>query len=395
MLSQGSARRNLEADPLILVRGLRHYPSLDGLRGIAILLVIPCNANIVTPVVHGPFTFFTLLIDRGWVGVQLFFVLSGFLITEQLYMSRGATNYFTGFYARRILRILPLFFVGVLIGLVLTRLLRGQDHPVATPLWSLGLGLLFINWTQPLGYSFPGCPQFWSLAVEEQFYLMWPLVVRAYLARLLALAIGLAVVAFAVRVLLILGGATPDMVYMWTICRMDALLFGAIAALIVRSWREREVAPQAPPWFASAVGIALGGALFTHLYASDTAATQTIGYTCLGITFMLVLLGAVAHDMSRQRRPMFDLLHSRFLASLGRYSYGMYTFHMFFVIFAAAWIKAAAVPFGAARMVACSLLVIALAYAAGFLSYHLFEKHFLRLGRKFGPHQQADILKVS
>jgi peptidoglycan/LPS O-acetylase OafA/YrhL len=377
------------------VPGLRHYPSLDSLRGIAILLVIPCNANIVAPVMHGPFALLTLLIDRGWVGVQLFFVLSGFLITEQLYLSRGATNYYTGFYARRFLRIFPLFFVGVVIGLVLTRLLPGRDHPVATPLWSLGLGLLFINWTQPLGYSFPGCPQFWSLAVEEQFYLLWPAVVRVFLRRLLALALGLAAVAFVVRVLLILGGATPEMVYMWTVCRMDALLFGAIAALIVKGWRDRGGASQPLPWFASALGVALGGALFTHIYASDTGATQTIGYTCLGIAFMLVLLGAVAYDMSPQKVPMFEVLHSRFLASVGRYSYGMYTFHMFFVIFAATWIKAVAMPFGAARMLVCSLLVIALAYAAGFLSFHLFEKHFLRLSRQFGPRQRADILSAA
>jgi peptidoglycan/LPS O-acetylase OafA/YrhL len=96
--------------------GPRHYPCLDGLRGLAILLVIPHNTDITVPVLHGPFAVFAVLIDRGWVGVQLFFVLSGFLITEQLCRSRHAPNYLGGFYARRVLRIVPLYAAAVAAG---------------------------------------------------------------------------------------------------------------------------------------------------------------------------------------------------------------------------------------------------------------------------------------
>jgi peptidoglycan/LPS O-acetylase OafA/YrhL len=373
--------------------GPRRYPGLDGLRGIAILLVIPCNANIVVPVVRGPFIFFTLLIDRGWVGVQLFFVLSGFLITEQLYSSRTATNYFSGFYARRALRILPLFFAAVVLGLVLTRVWGGRGYFV-TPAWMLWFGLLFINWIQPLGHGLPGCPQFWSLAVEEQFYLAWPAVVRTFASRLMRVAAGLALLSLVLRILMLSTGASPDMAYMWTICRMDALAFGAMGALIVRGWRTRNVVPRPLPWVASALVAAVIGGSVTHLYASDSVPTQTVGYTCLGIAFTLILLATVANDLSPRHAHLLAVLRSRALASVGRYSYGMYAFHMFFVIFAAARIKSVAVRFGDARMLACSLIVIALAYAAGFLSYHLYEKHFLRLGRLFAPRGKTDILGI-
>ena len=375
----------------MLDRGPRHYPSLDGLRGLAILLVIPHNADITVPVLHGPFAFITVLIDRGWVGVELFFVLSGFLITEQLYRSRRAVNYFGGFYARRVLRIVPLFIAAVVLALLLTRVLasRGQAQP-HTPAWVLWLGILMINWTEPLGMGIPGFPQFWSLALEEQFYLIWPVAVRVFASRLLALSVGIAAAALAVRTLMLLFGASTSMVYMWTISRMDALAFGAVAALIVQRWRVRGGVPAPWRWIAAGFGVALLGALLSQLYATGTWPTQTVGFTCLGLACMLILLGAVANDFSPRPHPVLAVLRSRPLVAVGRYSYGMYVFHIFFAIFAAAWIKRIAASFGDARMIACALLMLALSYGAGFLSYHLYEKHFLRLGRRyFAPRESA------
>jgi peptidoglycan/LPS O-acetylase OafA/YrhL len=368
------------------VRYPRHYPGLDGLRGLAILLVIPCNANVVSPVISGPFRSLTVLIDRGWIGVQLFFVLSGFLITEQLYTTRHVSNYFSGFYARRILRIFPLFFGAVALGLVLMPLLGGRSYTGSEiPTWILWFGLMFINWTEPLGQGIPGFPQFWSLAVEEQFYAVWPFVVRAFASRLFTVAIVLAVLSLAIRVFMRLIGMMPAMVYMWTMCRMDALAFGAIAAVVVQRWRVKKTMPTVWPWLGSALVVALGGALCTRLYASDTWPTQTVGYTCLGVAFMLLLLGVVANDISSRRVRGLAVLRSRFIGSVGRYSYGMYVVHMFFVIFAAEWLNRIAAPFGDARMLICALVVIALSYATGFLTYHVYEKHFLRLGRRFAP----------
>lgn len=372
-------------------QGLRHYRSLDGLRGLAILLVVPHNADITVPVVHGPFAIFAVLIDRGWVGVQLFFVLSGFLITEQLFRSRGAPNYIGGFYARRVLRIVPLYVAAVVLAWALMGVLASRGHVVAhAPAWALWLGILVINWTEPLGVEIPGFPQFWSLALEEQFYLVWPFVVRTFAARLFAITVGIAVAALGARVLMLLLGATTSMVYMWTVSRMDALAFGAMAALIVQGWRLRGAAVAPLPWVAGGLGIGLGGALVTELYENGTWATQTVGFTCLGLACMFILLGAVANDLAPRQRRSLAVLRSGPLASVGRYSYGMYVFHMFFAIFAASWVKRIAEAFGDARMIACALLMLALSYAVGFLSYHLYEKHFLRLGRRyFAPREPA------
>jgi peptidoglycan/LPS O-acetylase OafA/YrhL len=261
---------------------------------------------------------------------------------------------------------------------------------VQTPVWVLWFGILVINWTQPLGEGILGFPQFWSLALEEQFYLIWPLVVRSFASRLLAVSVGIACVALGVRILMLLLGANTYMVYMWTISRMDALAFGAMAALIVQRWRVRGDVPAPRPWVAGGVVVALIGALLSKLYATGTWPTQTVGFTCLGLACMLMLLGAVANDLSPRQSRLLGVLRSRPLASVGRYSYGMYVFHMFFAIFAAAWVKRVTAPFGDARMVACALLMVALSYGIGFLSYHLYEKHFLRLGRRyFAPRQPA------
>jgi peptidoglycan/LPS O-acetylase OafA/YrhL len=373
----------LETDPLMIEQIPRHYPCLDGLRGIAILLVVPHNADITVPVLHGPFALFTVLIDRGWVGVQLFFVLSGFLITEQLYRSRHAANYMSGFYARRVLRIVPLFCAAVVLALVLVKVMPSREVVAPTPAWLLWFGILVVNWTEPLGMGMPALPQFWSLALEEQFYLIWPFVVRAFASGLLGVSLAIAAVALAARICMLLLGANTSMLYMWTISRMDALAFGAVAAIMVQRWRVRGHVPASWPWIAGGALIALCGALMTRLYATGTWSTQTVGFTCLGLACMLILLGAVASDLSLQPRRPLSVLRSRVLASVGRYSYGMYVFHLFFAIFAAAWVRRVVAPFGDARMVACALLMLALSYALGFLSYHLYEKHFLRVGRRY------------
>jgi peptidoglycan/LPS O-acetylase OafA/YrhL len=364
----------------------RHYPCLDGLRGVAILLVIPHNADIIDPVLSGPLTLFTVFGNRGWVGVELFFVLSGFLITEQLLLSKEAKNYFAWFYVRRALRTVPLFVLAVLLGLFLMRAIGGPGYAATpTPAWLLLFGLLVVNWTEPSGLSFPGLPQLWSLAVEEQFYLVWPLLVRQLASRLMAVTLALAVIALVTRICLLLSGTAPLKVYMWSVCRMDALAFGALAALIVQRWRRRNIAPGPSGWITGAFVVAVIGALCTRLYAGDTWATQTLGYSCLGLSFMLLVLGAAGGDISARQSGVLKILRSRVLVSVGRYSYGMYVFHMFFVIFAGAWIKRIATPFGDARMFVGALLVLGLSYGAGFASYNLYERYFLRLGRHAVP----------
>ena len=160
-------------------------PGLDGVRGVAIIWVVLHNAMDRPWIVSGPlFHGVALFAHLGWIGVQLFFALSGLLITASLLDSQGSPHYFRNFYVKRALRILPLYYGVLLVVLVvLPRLgaLAQIDQTVRQwPLW------LFVNnWTPsvPLGFA-----HFWSLAVEEQFYLIWPFLVWRLAPRHLVIA---------------------------------------------------------------------------------------------------------------------------------------------------------------------------------------------------------------
>ena len=150
-----------------------------------ILLVIPHNAiasladNPCAVKCGGTTWAAMLLVNVGWIGVQIFFVLSGFLITRNLLDSLGAPNYYRAFYVRRALRILPLYYGTLAVVFLLLPLVGlhplGDDGGARDRLW---FWVFLSNWSVPLGAAACGLPHFWSLAVEEQFYLAWPALVR-------------------------------------------------------------------------------------------------------------------------------------------------------------------------------------------------------------------------
>src|SRR5262245_10664845 len=160
-----------------------HIPALDGIRGIAILLVLLFHFGQYGHGLPYPAVFVDKLFHRicqiGWVGVDLFFVLSGFLITGILYDSKGRNHYFRNFYVRRCLRILPLYYFSLILFLIVLPKL----FPLHTGFRSLRQDS-FWYWTYlsnvRVAYrgwdSFGVLDHFWSLAVEEQFYLLWPIV---------------------------------------------------------------------------------------------------------------------------------------------------------------------------------------------------------------------------
>src|ERR1700761_6273992 len=151
----------------------KHIESLDGLRGIAILLVfffhyLPRNS-------HNPLSW---LASVGWSGVDLFFVLSGFLITGILYDTRESRNFFKVFYARRALRLIPLYALAVGIVLSVSLMLHTPLTWKAIPFYVYGSNImLVVNGGVPDFTPFFQCIHFWSLSLEEQFYSLWPLVV--------------------------------------------------------------------------------------------------------------------------------------------------------------------------------------------------------------------------
>lgn len=209
-------------------------PALDGLRGLAILMVMLFHFSLnldghawVENAFRSPVR------DFGWTGVDLFFVLSGFLITGILVDARGAQNYFSAFYARRALRIFPLYYFSLAAIWLVFR------HLVARPSGVIWYAIYAQNWL-PVGG--PGIGHFWSLAVEEQFYLVWPLIVYASSRRrVLQLSVAGIIFANILRVSLWEHGVETYIVYANPFTRMDALLAGAACACLARDsvWVER------------------------------------------------------------------------------------------------------------------------------------------------------------
>ena len=211
-----------------------HILALDGLRGLAILLVLFRHLGYVGIDGRG---WFARGISRaalnGILGVDLFFVLSGFLITGILFDTAGSRNYFRAFYARRFLRIFPLYYGFIILLVIFSHSLR-----IA---WQ-GMLPVYLTYTQNIivgrvgntlwGYT----GQLWSLAVEEQFYIVWPLIIFFIRNRkMLMFAAGiLAVFALIFRLASLHAGVPFVLIYRLTPCRMDELLAGAWVALAFR-----------------------------------------------------------------------------------------------------------------------------------------------------------------
>jgi len=375
-----------------------HFPVLDGVRGLAILLVLLHNFNLGGPIDTALTKVVDVGLEIGWVGVQLFFVLSGFLITGILVDTKAAPNYYSSFYGRRVLRIFPLYYlVLIMYFVVVPRVVDvpasvrpGQQHQVW--LWTY-----LSNWNVPLGRDLPGFSHFWSLAVEEQFYLVWPLVVQALNAQaLLRLCLGLTGAALVLRTGLGLAGADPGFNYQFTLCRMDGLAIGAVVALALRDpdlLRTLRPHLRRAGWALALVMLAL--VVATRGLPSLGFWTQTVGYTALALLCALLIGQAALATAAGRRMPIVTLLTARPLRTLGKYSYGIYVFqrplHVWAVSALGPWLVPEAGLHRLPLLAAYLLAATAVTFAAALLSYHLVEEPFLRLKRLFTPQAPAGL----
>lgn len=362
----------------------RHVAPLDGLRAIAVLMVLFAHFKEATPrrtweVFH-----------QGGFGVYLFFVLSGFLITRILLSEKSKPGYFRNFYARRTLRIFPLYYgvlalqFWVLLPLFPTpRILA--DAPYQGWLWAYGYNILtaikghylFASDWMVLGH-------FWSLAVEEQFYLVWPFIVLA-LSResLLKLCIGIVALTPILRLGFYIAGANQYWVTMFTICQMDSLALGAMLACFESSGRLIAVVPMA--WrVVLAVGTILVICSFFYPRSPETTLPLIFYHGAVALFFGAVVALAVC--------GVFRWLDNRVLREVGQKSYGMYVFHIPLLVVAIKYIHLPSRlqqwtghPYLADILF--FFLMIVLTYLVAFISYNVYEKHFLRLKRFFGGDQ--------
>jgi len=304
-----------------------HIAALDGVRGIAILTVL-LSHFLMREYFAVERTFF--IVQNGWMGVDLFFVLSGFLITGILLDSRSSPNYFSRFFKRRFLRIFPLYYSVVLVTWLTIifiekapERLHGYDSFVwfftFTPNIAMGLKNDWLWHSQVFNLN-----HLWSLAIEEQFYLVWPLVVYWLPRRTLAiLALILLFMGTGLRNMtdFVTGTELSTAAYTLPFCRMDGLAAGSFVAIALRlGWI------QAIPyryWVIRIVFCWTGWKIlqiFLH-------GTEQILYTLTPILFACLLLLSLHPNPRGWTRRVCE---NAFLRHIGKYSYGMYVFHHMF-----------------------------------------------------------------
>lgn len=310
-----------------------HIPALDAVRGLAIVLVTLFRFR-EGPTGDLPTRIGRQLLDQGHFGVDLFFVLSGFLITGILYDAKGQAGYFRNFYWRRTLRIFPLYYAVLLLTLVILPAIlpRGssafaESSPYVPWLWLYGANLAQC-WHQ--GWILGPFNHFWSLAVEEHFYLVWPLVIflldrrQGIAASLACIVVGLVAKVTA----LLLWPATTVPAEVFTLCRLDALGAGAFLALALRGPNGFEWLMK---WQRPALAIA-GASLIAALAAkqvlkhSTPLAGQVVywaAFTPVAVLFAIFIFKAIA---SPTRSFTALLCRQTWLQRAGKYSYGWYVF---------------------------------------------------------------------
>jgi peptidoglycan/LPS O-acetylase OafA/YrhL len=361
----------------------RRMQSLDGWRGVAILLVFVRHYFLTSQVhlrlIHAA----AWIAAAGWIGVDLFFVLSGFLITGILLDTRGHKHYFRNFYARRTLRIFPLYYGVLLLALVLTPLvhLQWQRGDIAHFFY---VGNIAIQFNPTLDGIKPwlNLDAIWSLAVEEQFYLVWPLIVL-FIAdrkpiRWIASFMGFALLMRIGLLFLMPETSAFEWSYKVLPMRCDALLCGAIAAVLFRSDSVEEAARRLrwPAW------VAAGGLFAVIAYDRrlefHSVISSVIVFPCVGLLFAVLLLTALRSGSWAHR-----IGTTSWLRFFGRYSYGIYIFHTLLnTVGLMRWFQNRfhSQALGGVLYV---IAILVLATSAAFLSYELYERHFLKLKRRF------------
>lgn len=379
--------------------GMDHIPAVDGVRGIAILIVVIHNASWIAQQSDRFLLKLVTSIDAsGWIGVQLFFVLSGFLITGILLAMRGAPAFFRTFYIRRTLRIFPLYYVFLAVTfLLVANLLPKPGWGTSALRNQWWFWTYTVNWAGPFGHNVTGLGHFWSLAVEEQFYLVWPLVVYALPARALrTLCAAVLALTPAVRLFLREFGLPASAAYSFTVARCDALAAGALLAILLREahgrrWLGREMATVTR--ISLVLLVLLVG--IEHGFHEDDLAVQVLGQSLCAL-LSASLIYYCACPPSAATRTVRAVVGAGWLRFLGKYSYAIYIFHVPIHTVAARYLSTAVNGGGTGdRLLRLALYVSSVAAASILLalaSWHLFEKPLLGLKDRLAPRQSTALV---
>jgi peptidoglycan/LPS O-acetylase OafA/YrhL len=339
---------------------MKRIPELDAIRGLAVLMVLVHNTGRY-PQLHLGF-----IARNGWMGVDLFFVLSGFLITNVLLQARSERGYFKNFYVRRCLRIWPLYYSVLFLMFVIIPILRpsaGKEifQTRSMPWWSY---LIFLqNFLVPVITKAAGALAVtWSLAVEEQFYLLWPFIVYfCSESQLRKIAVAIVLASPLLRFYLVQHHVD---IYSNTCCRLDGLMAGAFLALMLRS------NPICPDKYVNRAWIALCISAPLALVTAGRAQWIVFSFTSLAsVSFVYLALYS-------QQKWLRIALRNRFLVYTGTISYGIYVLEKIpsdmaqsFHVSANPWVV---FP-----------ITTLMTYLAAMISWNALEKPCLRLKRFF------------
>ncbi len=368
-------------------------PELDGVRALALIPVLYIHSNVIEHSGLGIFAAY------GWITVDLFFVLSGFLITGILLDAKGEAGYFRNFYARRALRVWPLYFALLMVVLVVLPRFRHEAHEIGR--FSPWYYAFFLQNLFPFGGFILVLTPTWTLGVEEQFYLVWPLLISLVSRRFFPVLIAAGLVASPLLRLATFY-VTSDWIYIYilTFCRADSLLVGAALAYWMRSGSYSEGRLLAFGRWA----VALSSVPILWIFARNVAGRgreSVMVYSCVA----LLVGGLLALALSPRATFWRRFLRLPVMQYFGKISYGLYLIHRVayelfersslysFTRFAARPRLSIATTFMAEMLIA---------FVAASLSWYLFEAPILRLKRYFdhpsapavlveAPHERFDL----
>jgi peptidoglycan/LPS O-acetylase OafA/YrhL len=364
----------------------RRIPALDGLRGIAILAVFFRHyaGGLEKTAASTGLHILGMAFNFGWSGVDLFFVLSGFLITGILYDTKNRPGYYKNFYVRRVLRIFPPYYLLAAIYLVLT--------PVVAAHWKWGQLSFLVYLGYPLALIWPALAEvspfvhlthLWSLCAEEQFYMIWPWTIARLRtsAAIFRACLALGAAALLLRVVIC---TTHGVDMSWTHdflgSRMDAFAVGAAITVAVRGPLRERVMKWAPAVFLPSATCVLAICLVRRTVDHSDPVIATIGLSLIALA-----CGALLTMALRQGTWVERLLSLGVLRTFGKYSYAMYLFDFPLTVFLSpkreyfiAALHSYAIGSGA-FLVFCLLVNLMVAAA----SFHLVESPMMRLKTRF------------
>ena len=343
----------------------KHIPQLDVLRGVAVLAVMLYHITDIVPRLHLKPVF-----GFGYTGVDLFFVLSGFLITGILVKSKDTKGYFTNFYARRALRIWPLYYLLLFFTFILLPVvhpsLKASIFKLCQPWQAFPFFLQNLTLKRQ---AFDTLSVTWSLAIEEQFYLVWPVIVWLAPRRVLKpLALSGIFLSVALRWSVLAGLIAPLNIYMNTLTRLDGLSLGAFLALWVPEANDRIVrlVGAVVVMLALPAAIAVGRTQPGHWAFFSLVGAAFAGTLCLAITTKA-------------------LSKLSFLRYTGKISYALYLVHVPVFTFASAYgLRKILFPHSSiAAEVTLFLISLAFCYGLAAASWRFFESRLLKLKSRF------------